>query len=587
MSARSATVRVRHWAGLVLALVVITPAWAESAPAPGRDSEGWSLSRGAVVDDPQDGSFVRLDLQLARGTASLGRTAPLEPGRDYALRIEYRSNVTDSVRNKGSWIYASFRDAKNTAIGDQCLLLAPAAAWKTEVFPLKPAAGASKIILNFRQQQRVGTLDLRSVELKRTDVDATDAVTLTPAAKVALAWILTPGEKLSPSGERSPLEGNIFQPWLAGKAPPIAGEAQDVFAVIARPPGGGSLPAVLWLHGGYGCAQAGEAVRYAKAGYVALSPDLPGIGDPKKCPDSTGPWKPRFPNLGWTVQPDPTANETFDAVVAALGAFDLLAAQPGVNQERIGISGISMGGYTTTMISGLLGKRVRVAYAKFGCGFYDRGSTWMNGLAELPDQQREGWLRHFDAGRRASGITAPYFIAAAVRDHFFWPPAVNATVSAIPAGANQAYAPVVTHRLTGIPGDDTIDLLYLAYWLKGEGQPFPTVAIEGCEAQADGGRRITFSVQAPLPVQTATLYVTAGGDSWEASTWEGIAAQPAGDKRFAAVIPAGSVAKRGAWYVNVSDARPATAGSLVYGMDAAGTPAISSMVVTTTMPDCT
>ena len=426
------SVKVRIWllASLILAAALRTSAWAESAPVPGRDSEGWSLSRGAVVDDPQDGSFVRLDLQLARGNASLARTVPVEPSCEYALRIEYRSTVANSARNKGSWLSVSFRDAKGKGIEDRCLLLALATVWKAEIFPLKTPAGATEVVLSFRQEQQVGTLDLRSVELTQADADSKDVVLLTPGVKAALAWILNPGEKVSPSGVRSPLEGNIFQPWLGAEAPPIvreistetvdgvvvrrityrsmtvAGEAQDVFAILARPAGEGTFPAVLWLHGGYGCAQAPQAIRYAKAGYVAISPDLPGIGDPKLCVHSTGPWKLRFPKLAWTVQPDPTANETFDAVVSALGAFDLLAAQPGVDRERIGISGISMGGYTATMISGLLGQRVRVAYSKFGCGFYDRGSTWMKGLAELPDWQREGWLRHFDAGRRAAGITA-------------------------------------------------------------------------------------------------------------------------------------------------------------------------------------
>ena len=228
-----------------------------------------------------------------------------------------------------------------------------------------------------------------------------------------------------------------------------------------------------------------------------------------------------------------------------------------------------MGGYTTTMITGLLGKRVRAAYTKFGCGFYDRGSEWMNGLNTLPEDEREAWLHHFDAGRRASGIEAPYFIAAAASDHFFWPPAVNSTLAMIPAGSNQVFAPA-NHRLTGLPGADNLDLLYFAFWLKGEGNPFPKVAIESCQPQTDGGLQIAFSVQAALPVKTASLYVTAGGESWEKSTWEPITAQAAGENRFHAIIPVGKVNKRGAWFVNVSDARPATAGSLVYGMDAAG-----------------
>jgi len=256
-------------------------------------------------------------------------------------------------------------------------------------------------------------------------------------------------------------------------------------------------------------------------------------------------------------------------VVAALQSFDLLAAQPGVMKDRIGVSGISMGGYSTTMITGLLGKRVRAAYSIFGCGFYDRGSEWSTSLKDLPDDQREAWLHHFDAGRRAPGIQAPYFIAAAASDRFFWPPAVNSTLCAIPGARNQAFAPA-NHSLKGIPEADNLSLLYFAYWLKGEGEPFPNVTVESCENLPDGAKKISFSVQSALPIATATAFVTPGGESWVKSPWEPIAAQPAGEKKFAVTIPADKITKTGAWYVNVSDARPATAGSLVYGMDVSG-----------------
>jgi len=212
---------------------------------------------------------------------------------------------------------------------------------------------------------------------------------------------------------------------------------------------------------------------------------------------------------------------------------------------------------------------VRAAYSIFGCGFYDRGSEWSPVLKDLPDDQREAWLHHFDAGRRASGIQAPYFIAAAASDHYFWPPAVNSTLSAIPGARNQAFAPA-NHRLTGIPGADNLSQLYFAYWLKGEGEPFPQVMIESCENLPDGAKKISFSVQSALPVATATAFVTPGGESWQKSAWEPIPAQPDGEKKFQVIIPADKINKKGAWFVNVSDARPATAGSLVYGMDASG-----------------
>ncbi|MDP3849137.1 MAG: dienelactone hydrolase family protein [Luteolibacter sp.] len=573
---------------------ILSPLQAQSAPKSEYDTHGWSLSNGEVVKDPK-GNFIRLDLKVDRGNSGMGTTAPVEPGRAYELKIEYRSSNEVSSRDHGSWIYLAFRDGKDQNVGEQFQLFERTSAWQDKVIPLQTPVGTAKLFISIRQQQRKGTLDIKSAELKSAEPDAKAVTTLGPATMAAMERILNPGKKISPQGESSPLDGNIFQPYLKGNVPKIVrdlgtettdgvsvqkivfhsmtvgGEAQDIFAIIARPSGKGDFPGVLWLHGGRGCAEATAAIRYAKAGYVCIAPDLPGIGDPKICPNSTGPWRDRWEKIGWLCKPDATANETFDAVVTALQAFDLLSAQPGVLKDRVGVSGISMGGYTTTMISGLLGKRIRAAYSKFGCGFYERGSTWTKTLADLPDDQRAAWLRHFDAGHRASGIRAPYFIAAAARDHFFWPPGVNATVSTIPGIKNQVYAPDENHRLTGIPASENIDLLYLAYWLKGEGQPFPEVKIENCQKLPDGSTRVAFSVKTALPVKTATLYVTAGAESWEKGTWEPITAKPAGENRFIAVIPADKIKPQGAWFVNVSDERPATAGSLVYDMNATGT----------------
>ena len=585
--------------GLATATAVCAP-----PPTPANtpvNTEGWSASNAEVVKCPQGEPVVRLPLEVDRGGAFLNNLAKLEPGHAYVLNIEYQSSDEVSARDNGSWIYLAFRDGNDKAVGEECKILEKTSSWASKSISLNPPAGAEKVYMSIRQQNRKGILDIKSMELKSAGADA--SLTLTPAALAALDYLSTPGEKLSPEGECSPLDGNIFSPYLKGIAPKIVrdlgeqtldgvsvhkvvfrsmtvgGETQDVFAIIARPAGNGPFPGVLWLHGGWGSSDAAQAIRYAKAGYVSISPDLPGIADPKNCPNSVGPWAARFGKLGKRGKPDPTADETFDAEVAALQAFDLLAAQPGVMKDRIGVAGISMGGYSTTMITGLLGKRVRAAYSKFGCGFYDRGSEWSPALKDLPDDQREAWLYHFDAGRRASGIQAPYFIAAAASDRYFWPPAVNSTLSAIPGARNQAYAPA-NHRLTGIPGEDKLDLLYFAYWLKGEGDPFPSVTMESCATLADGGKKISFSVQTALPIATATAFITAGGESWVKSAWESIPAQSAGDRKFQVIIPANKVNKKGAWFVDVSDARPATAGSLVYGMEASGSgPALHALGV--------
>lgn len=65
----------------------------------------------------------------------------------------------------------------------------------------------------------------------------------------------------------------------------------------------------------------------------------------------------------------PRSSTLTDAEVAGLEAFNLLKAQPQTDTAKIGITGFSWVGYSTTFLSGLLGNKVKAAYAVFGCGF--------------------------------------------------------------------------------------------------------------------------------------------------------------------------------------------------------------------------
>jgi len=126
----------------------------------------------------------------------------------------------------------------------------------------------------------------------------------------------------------------------------------------------------------------------------------------------------------------------FDAVVSGLKALALLRSQPDVDRWRVGIVGVSWGRYMTTMLSGLAGDRVAAAFSVYGCGYYDQGSAGGENLLRQPADARQAWLRWLDAGRRAKGIRAPLFFAAAANDFFFFPSAVMATYNDVAAEKN-------------------------------------------------------------------------------------------------------------------------------------------------------
>ncbi len=75
---------------------------------------------------------------------------------------------------------------------------------------------------------------------------------------------------------------------------------------------------------------------------------------------------------------DPVEDQwQYHAVTAALNAHSLLAAHPAVDADRIGLTGISWGGYMTCVVAGV-DPRYRFAVPVYGCGFLALNSAWSN-----------------------------------------------------------------------------------------------------------------------------------------------------------------------------------------------------------------
>ncbi|EIQ00829.1 Dienelactone hydrolase family protein [Opitutaceae bacterium TAV1] len=355
-----------------------------------------------------------------------------------------------------------------------------------------------------------------------------------------------------------------------------------IFCLLARPADGSPAyqtkpyPAILLLHGGgsSGLQQRTAALAWATRGYVVLAPDLPGIANAKSTPHSAGGWT-RLPygERRWTVSPSITSSTIYQTIAAALDAFALLRTRSDVDAARIGITGISWGGYTTTMLCGLLGPQVRAGFSNYGCGFYE-DTTFNRALSHLTVANRATWLAQLDAGRRAPGIAAPFFIAGATNDAYFYPPAVERTLAAIPGQAvSRVYAPNADHQLP-IPGGVTqtggaaaMAEQWFAWHLQGRGAEFPVITLEPVAADAVA-TKVRFCIKSPRPIKTVFLVSSLppkeGG--WPKRKWEKQAVLPVppvnGATRYEATL-SGDIATHpgAAWFILASDNRPVSVSS--------------------------
>ena len=403
--------------------------------------------------------------------------------------------------------------------------------------------------------------------------------------------------------------GDPFMPYLDGKAPEILREVDstnvppenitvrrvvfrsrdnsEIFAVIATPKTAGKHPGMLVLHGGGGYAEAEKAMAWAQRGYVAVAPDMPGIADPKKLTETKGKWSSlKYGEGRWVAKPDAGASTLFDAVLAAMKSLYLLRAQPGVDATRIGVVGVSWGGYMTAMVCGLAGDQVRAGMGLYGCGFFERGYGQAV-LSKMPEDEREEWLNHLDAGRRAPNMKAAFFLAAASNDFFGYPDAVQMTLNAIPGEKNHVFAPNANHKIP-LPGGTVFDnkpaapftptafqpyptptggkanwlameVPYFDFYLKGIGQPFPKVNVQ----KTDDPHLARFGITAPRPLTKVEVYwakatpAVLTQDDVKKRQWLALPAQKTPETSYEAKLPAEAVD----WFAVVSDDRPVTVSS--------------------------
>ena len=345
------------------------------------------------------------------------------------------------------------------------------------------------------------------------------------------------------------------------------GGVNMVYAIMSYPQKTGKYPAVMFLHGGgsYADTMSTRVQTYAQQGYVTIAIDMPGLCGSANSPYTTGPFKLRDgegPRLD--VSGGPKNSTLVDAIVAGIEAFNYMRSNEKVDVSNMGITGFSWGGYAATMLSGLLGDKVKAAYSVFGSGYYDKGTVWKSLIESMSIADRTIWLTYLDAGRRVSNMKANYFLECETNDTYFWPEAVEATLKAVPGVSNHAYGPNRNHLQ--IPSGGTMQLLFFNYYLKGVGQRFVSVEIPKTEFLSDGSRKLTIKVdmQTGVAMDSVNLYYSEKSADWQHRNWKMLSTQQLTIGTYSVVIPADIINKNIDYFVYAKDNRSVVTGSYMF-----------------------
>ncbi len=334
-------------------------------------------------------------------------------------------------------------------------------------------------------------------------------------------------------------------------------------AVIAAPLIPHLHPGILVLHGGMGAAEVDRAIAWARRGYVAIAPDLPGIADAAKTEYSSGAWRSKpYGGEFWLAEPDASHSSIFGAVATAIRAFRLLQHHSNADPARLGVIGNSWGGFTSLLLSSLLGTEVAAGFSLFGCGSYEE-TVFAQDLRRITHEHSRRWIALLDPLPWVSRIRAPFFLAAASNDSFFWPPAVLSTFHALPSTASLMVAPNANHEAafaggstSGSPFWTAQEALFFDLHLRGQGLPFPRIRVA-----EDHDGRVLLETSGPLPLRDVRLYVSLRGEPWATRIWKEMPIENCGGGRFLAVLRGIAATD---WFATATDQRPVSCSTPVF-----------------------
>lgn len=326
---------------------------------------------------------------------------------------------------------------------------------------------------------------------------------------------------------------------------PLKGEPTKVFAWVGVPKAEGKVPAMVLVHGGGGTAFSDWAKLWTSRGYAAIAMDLCGCV-PRKAKSG---WErheqgapPGWGGFGAIDAPDHD-QWTWQAVGDILLAHSLLRSLPEVDPDRIGITGISWGGYLTC-IAASVDPRYKFAAPVYGCGFLGDNSTWLGTFEKMGKEKAGKWLQLWDPSQYLKQAKMPFLWVNGTND-FAYPLDSYQKSYRLPAPERTLAIRIRMAHAHGGPGEKPEEIHAFANAIFKGGAPLAKITGQGVEKDVAWA---TFTSKSP--VVKAELSFTKETGKWQPRKWEAVEAKIE-NGRASAAVPEGAKV----FYLNLFDDR--------------------------------
>jgi len=274
------------------------------------------------------------------------------------------------------------------------------------------------------------------------------------------------------------------------------GSPTRAFAYMGIPKSSRPVPAMVLVHGGGGTAFHKWVKIWNDFGYAAISMSLEGHmpnekGEGKIRHEYSGPAR-----VGMFDDADLPLNEQWmtHAVSDIFIAHTLLASQPGVDADRIGVTGISWGGILSSLVSGI-DSRYKCAMPVYGCGYL------YESLGHFKNVQTESQKFWDPSHYIVKGSVPTLWVNGDSDAHF----SVNITSHCFEMTSDHAYLNIHPrmphgHQPGWAPSRVPEIYAFADYYLKEKG-PAP-----GRIVKQPSGRAVELVYESESPIESATVY---------------------------------------------------------------------------------
>jgi dienelactone hydrolase len=302
------------------------------------------------------------------------------------------------------------------------------------------------------------------------------------------------------------------------------GKPTRAFAYLGLPENAetGKVPGIVLVHGGDGTAFAAWVKLWTGRGYAAIAMDTCGnvpLDDPNdKTRSIPRPQRHEWGGpAGWggfDQMDEPERDQwPYHAVGNVLLAHSLLRAQPEVDPERIGITGISWGGFLAC-ISGGIDPRFCFAASVYGCGFLEEDPWFASEFERMGKVMAAAWTARWDPQHYLPQARMPFLWVTGTNDFAFSLRTLQKSYR-LPSGSRNLSIQVRLPHGHGGPGENPEEIPAFADSVVNTKDPLTQILHHQLE---DDHLRVSF--QSARRITKAELNFTKDSGNWSERLWE-------------------------------------------------------------------